>query len=34
MNGEYNGKGKEIYANGDIYEGEFIKDLCHGQGTY
>lgn len=28
------GKGKFVYDNGDIYEGEFKKDLKEGKGTY
>lgn len=28
------GKGKLLYSNGDIYEGEFKDNLHDGQGTY
>lgn len=30
----YDGKGKEVYTTGDIYEGDFVDGLRHGQGTY
>ena len=29
-----NGKGKYVYANGDIYEGDFVNGKREGQGTY
>ena len=29
-----NGKGKYIFANGDIYEGDFVNSKMSGQGTY
>ena len=29
-----NGKGREIYAEGDYYEGDFHNDLRDGQGTH
>ena len=28
------GKGKAIYANGDVYEGQFEKGRRQGEGTY
>lgn len=29
-----NGKGKESWPNGTIYEGEFYDDKKHGQGKF
>ena len=29
-----NGKGKTIFKNGDIYEGEYVKGKRQGNGTY
>lgn len=29
-----NGKGKLIFANGDVYEGDFLCDNLHGKGSY
>ena len=29
-----NGKGKLIFSNGDVYEGDFLCDNLHGKGTY
>ncbi len=28
----FTGKGKLIYSNGDIYEGNFINGIIHGNG--
>lgn len=28
------GKGKLTYANGDSYEGEWVRDTKHGKGTF
>ena len=32
--GKPNGKGKTVYKNKDVYEGEYMKGLRHGDGTY
>ncbi len=29
-----NGKGKTVFKNGDVYEGEYIKAKRQGEGTY
>ena len=28
------GLGREVFENGDIYEGEFLMDLMQGDGRY
>jgi len=28
------GKGKVRYSDGDVYEGEWLRDMRHGKGTY
>lgn len=32
--GQWNGKGKHIKANGDYYEGHFLDHLYHGEGVF
>ena len=29
-----NGKGKTVFRNGDVYEGEYVKGKRQGEGTY
>lgn len=31
---ERHGQGKNIFPNGDIYEGQYVSGKRHGQGTY
>lgn len=33
-NGEFYGKGTMIWNNGEKYVGNFVENLCHGQGVY
>ena len=32
--GKPNGRGKTVYKKGNVYEGEYIKGLRQGEGTY
>lgn len=32
--GPKHGQGREVYANGDVYDGEFANDLRNGKGVY
>ena len=32
MNGELNGNGKCVYANGTVYEGQWLKNKLEGNG--
>lgn len=34
VNGTKEGKGTEIYKNGDVYEGQFKSNLKEGEGEY
>ena len=34
MNDKRHGKGRCVYANGDVYEGDFVNDKRHGKGKY
>jgi hypothetical protein len=31
---ERHGKGKNLYPNGDVYEGQYAKGKRHGKGVY
>jgi hypothetical protein len=33
-NGKAYGKGKFVYVNKDVYDGEWLEDMRHGPGTY
>lgn len=33
-NGNYHGKGKYIWIDGDTYDGQYVHGLKHGHGTY
>lgn len=33
-NKDYTGRGKAVYPNGDIYDGEYVNGVKEGQGTY
>lgn len=32
--GKKQGAGTYTYANGDVYQGQWLEDLKHGSGTY
>ncbi len=32
-NGRYHGRGKFVYPNGSVYEGQFVDGELHGKGT-
>lgn len=34
MEGKRHGQGTYTYANGDVYNGEWVDDKKHGQGIY
>lgn len=34
VKGKRHGTGKFLYANGDLYDGQWEGDLKHGQGVY
>jgi hypothetical protein len=34
VDGQRQGTGRVVYANGDVYEGTFENDRRHGQGTF
>ena len=32
--GQMHGKGKLVYENGEVYEGDWVRGKRHGQGQY
>ena len=34
VNDKKEGKGKYLFADGDIYEGDYFNNLFHGKGIY